>query len=118
VPASDFDFIYSNITLQHIPPRYSKRYIGRLLHLLRPGGLLVFQLPAETRTLLTRRLLGTFYQLWRRHLLREPLMEMYGLPKRSVIALIERNGGRVLDVQPYAAAGPEWISYRYAAIRL
>ncbi len=118
MPASGFDFIYSNITLQHIPPRYSKRYIGGLLHLLRPGGLLVFQLPAETRTLLTRRLVGTFYQLWRRHLLHEPLMEMHGLPKRNVIGLLERNGGRVLDVQPYPAAGPQWISYRYAAIRL
>jgi SAM-dependent methyltransferase len=120
VSASDFDFIYSNITLQHIPPRYSKRYISRLLHLLRPGGLLVFQLPAESHTLLAGRLWGNFYnRLWRRHLLRaEPVMEMYGLPKRSVIALLERNGGRILDVQPDVSAGPEWISYRYAATRL
>ena len=30
-PGDYFDFIYSNITLQHMPARYSQRYIGSLV---------------------------------------------------------------------------------------
>ena len=41
-----FDFIYSNITLQHMEPRYSKQYIKDFIRLLTPQGLLVFQLPS------------------------------------------------------------------------
>ena len=41
-----FDFVYSNITLQHIEPAYSRRYIAEFVRVLRPGGLLVFQLPS------------------------------------------------------------------------
>jgi SAM-dependent methyltransferase len=43
----EFDFIYSNIVLQHMRPEYSASYLIEFLRLLRPGGLLVFQLPSE-----------------------------------------------------------------------
>ena len=42
-----FDFIYSNIVLQHMKPEYSKRYIREFLRVLAPGGVLVFQIPSE-----------------------------------------------------------------------
>ena len=42
-----FDLVYSNITLQHIAPEYSRRYVGEFVRVLRPGGLLLFQLPSE-----------------------------------------------------------------------
>ena len=41
-----FDFVYSNITLQHIEPDYSRRYIEEFFRVLRPGGVTVFQVPA------------------------------------------------------------------------
>lgn len=41
-----FDFVYSNITLQHIEPEYSRRYIEEFFRVLRPGGVTVFQVPA------------------------------------------------------------------------
>ena len=44
-----FDFIYSNITLQHIEPRYQEPYLTELLRVLAPGGLFVFQLPSRER---------------------------------------------------------------------
>ena len=40
-----FDLIYSNIVLQHIPPRLSKRYLREFERCCKPGGLIVFQLP-------------------------------------------------------------------------
>jgi len=45
--AHHFDFIYSNIVLQHIPPKYSARYIQDFVRVLAPGGLAVFQVPSE-----------------------------------------------------------------------
>ena len=42
-----FDFIYTNIVLQHNPPAMSRRFIREFLRILTPGGLLMFQLPSE-----------------------------------------------------------------------
>jgi hypothetical protein len=59
-----------------------------------------------------------YEEIYRAMFLRaEPSMDMYGLRKWRVIAFIERSGCRVLDVTPNRAAGPEWSSYRYAAVR-
>lgn len=42
-----FDFVYSNIVLQHIPPEYSARYVREFVRVLAAGGLAVFQVPSE-----------------------------------------------------------------------
>jgi trans-aconitate methyltransferase len=119
VSAVDFDLIYSNATLQHMPPRYMRRYLRSLAGLLRPGGLLIFQLPDQSRIGLADRLRSVVYEeIYRRYILRtEPAMDMYGLRKNRVIALVEKSGCRILDVSPNECAGPEWSSYRYAAVR-
>jgi len=46
-PDRAFDFVYSNITLQHMEPRYSTRYVEEFFRVVRPGGVVVFQLPGE-----------------------------------------------------------------------
>jgi SAM-dependent methyltransferase len=45
-----FDVVHSCLVLQHIPPDISPGYIAEFFRVSRPGGLVVFQLPAETRT--------------------------------------------------------------------
>ena len=52
-----FDFILSLIVLQHIEPRYTKRYIAEFVRVLRPGSIAAFQLPAALRQLQTRSIL-------------------------------------------------------------
>jgi SAM-dependent methyltransferase len=42
-----FDMVLSIIVLQHINPRYSKRYIREFMRVLRPGGVAVFQVPTS-----------------------------------------------------------------------
>lgn len=42
-----FDFIYSSITLQHMAPEFSRRYIGEFFRVARPGGVAVFQIPSH-----------------------------------------------------------------------
>lgn len=46
-PDATFDFIYSSITLQHMEPRYSRRYVEEFFRVAKPGGVIVFQLPSE-----------------------------------------------------------------------
>lgn len=41
---ASFSFIYSNIVLQHVPPRFSKQYLHEFVRLLAPGAVLVFGL--------------------------------------------------------------------------
>lgn len=41
-----FDFICSSLVLQHIQPEASKIYMTEFMRVLRPGGLLFFQLPS------------------------------------------------------------------------
>jgi 2-polyprenyl-3-methyl-5-hydroxy-6-metoxy-1,4-benzoquinol methylase len=45
----EFTFVLSMITLQHIEPVYSKRYIAEFMRVLRPGGLALFQVPTAIR---------------------------------------------------------------------
>ena len=45
-----FDFVHSCLVLQHIPPDVSLRYISEFLRVARPGGVVVFQVPAGTFT--------------------------------------------------------------------
>ncbi|MCX6554440.1 MAG: class I SAM-dependent methyltransferase [Candidatus Aminicenantes bacterium] len=48
-PDNEFDFLYSNIVLQHLQPELTLHYLQELLRILRPGGILVFQLPSHLR---------------------------------------------------------------------
>lgn len=45
-PDAHFDFVYTNIVLQHMEPRFSRAYIAEFFRVLRPGGVAVFQIPA------------------------------------------------------------------------
>jgi ubiquinone/menaquinone biosynthesis C-methylase UbiE len=117
-----FDLVYSRITLQHMPPRYSKKYIKEFLRLLFPEGLLVFQLPSHfadpSKVLHLKRRIRHLaptpvLRLYRRAR-RLPGVEMYGIPQEQLIRFLEQQGGRVLDVQQDpAGGGGEWLSFRY-----
>ncbi len=53
-----FDLIYSNIVLQHMEARYSKRYLEEFIRTLRVGGLAIFQIPSELTSARTSLLPG------------------------------------------------------------
>ena len=48
-PDATFDFVHSCLVLQHIPPDLAMRYVEEFFRVCKPGGLVVFQLPSETR---------------------------------------------------------------------
>ncbi len=54
-----FDFVLTLICLQHMEPRYARKYIAEFARILAPGGVLFFQLPgARTWMTKARRALG------------------------------------------------------------
>ncbi|RUA18045.1 MAG: SAM-dependent methyltransferase [Clostridia bacterium] len=117
-----FDFIYSNITLQHMPPRFSRRYILEFMRILKSGGVAMFQIPDHPRHPL-QRLLQPIKPtaFWRRYQkLRygeRPAMNMYGIPKKDVQRLISTHGEQLLAIQPDGNADTDWVSYRYTILK-
>jgi ubiquinone/menaquinone biosynthesis C-methylase UbiE len=121
-PDKYFDFIYSNITLQHMPPRYSRRYLAEFMRVLAPDGALLCQIPSRPRdpgSTLGRATRAFYYRyLWDILHPSTPYMGMYGIPKDEIERLITRHGGRIIHTAPDPAAEPEWEGYRYLVIKV
>lgn len=117
-----FDLIYTNITLQHIPPRFSRGYIKELLRVLAPGGLMVFQLLGKPlgvlRGLVFRMVPTGFLQVCRmvRQRTFRP-MGMYGMKREDVVRFLEDNGARIVDIRQDQWGGPGWESFRYCVTK-
>jgi SAM-dependent methyltransferase len=106
-PDERFSFIYSSLVLQHIPYPASLAYVGEMMRVLRPGGLLVFQVPTEDRTNGARKLLRGIV-LRAARLLRLPpvgpiaglYVDMHVLPEAQVLERVQSQGCRVEDRAP------------------
>jgi len=105
------DMIYSWITLQHMRPRYARRYIEEFLRVLAPGGLLVFQYPSKPISLRVR------VARWTARCFRPRPMYMNGMNREEVVALLVRGGGRILEIQQDDDAIPGYHSLCYAVTR-
>lgn len=139
-PERAFDLVYSNITLQHMEPRFSAEYLLEFLRVLKKDGILLFQLPAEPLEVwpeietdplipssrLSKRLAravlpSPIVRVYRRaryeignHAFQK--IEAHGIPKDDVVALLQGHGGRVVDVQPDMWQ-PRWRSFRYCVTK-
>jgi SAM-dependent methyltransferase len=116
---NSFDFVYSNLTLQHVAPSYTRLYLAEMLRILRPGGVLLFQLPssrAERRGLLAtlRVIVGPTQEVWRRARYGTcPVAEYHGIERQEVVALLEWAGGEVIETTEKPALGNGWLSCTY-----
>lgn len=101
---AEFDLVYTRAVLQHQPSReVIERYLGELVRVLKPGGLLAFTLPSHLpvgyRLQPRRRLYGALRAL------RVPASVAYRLglvpirmqwmPEADVVASLERHGADV-----------------------
>lgn len=120
VTAGPFAFVYTSIVLQHMEPRYSRRYLAELARRVSPGGVLVAQVPDHLATggSVTERARLAGYRLQRglgvrTHgrrtarrlgLLRgepgigEAAVEMHCVPEAEVRAVLGAEGLEILDV--------------------
>jgi SAM-dependent methyltransferase len=104
-PYGYFGFIYTSITLQHIPMRYVRKYLLEFIRVLKPGGMFVFQIAdRDKRGILLR--VEAFLGV-RRHLKRllrgtsigALNMEMNCFPEGKIRELFSRQDVRIVDVK-------------------
>lgn len=121
-----FDFIYSNIVFQHIPPPYSLGYIKEFLRIIKPNGLIIFQITVEQVPIVgtqirdfikrmtpipLRRLYKRFrYGTW-------AIKDMYCIKKENLNHFIEEHGGRIIDTVSDPSTLPRYRGLRYCIKR-
>ena len=144
-PDREFHFIYTNIVLQHMRPEYVKSYIKEFLRVLKPQGVLIFQLPSRNLTpprraetsseagrnsspvresvgvkRFIKRHVPELFWMWyvdRKYTVREPIMEMYGIERAEVEEFLRNNGAHIVDVVEDGFAGETWEGFRYCVTK-
>lgn len=121
-PDNTFDFVLSKITLQHVPREFIPGYLCEFTRVLAPGGVLMFQLPSGTAPTLK----GMLWRVLPKWVLAEVLrlkndlpvrMQMNTIPRAEVEQLLKAQGMTLMATDADTAAGPNWVSYRYIAIK-
>ena len=135
-PSGSFDLVYSRLVLQHMPPRLARAYLPELVRVLKSGGALVFQLPGTDvdaqrqfvnapveGNALKRALPRGIVRAWRavkyEYIVRGDAsrMDMYGMEKEDVIAVIESAGGRFLDIHDDRGHGTDASGFEYCVTK-
>jgi SAM-dependent methyltransferase len=122
---NSFDLVCSRITLQHIAPRYTRRYLREFVRVLSPGGVMLAQVPARVPAGdPPERLRFSFWPptLWMRtkRYVRyhrpgwfsgTPKMQMYAVPREEVLGWLAAAGAEVLSVERDEHEGLENLTY-------
>jgi SAM-dependent methyltransferase len=118
LPTGAYDLVCSLLVLQHLRWTLVKRYLAELLRVLRPGGILCFNMPshhAATPLGFVNALLPqVVVNIYRQALFGTAgVVEIHGVRRDLVIDELVRNGGIVESVDPDPVLWPVWTSYRY-----
>ena len=126
IESDSIDLVYTLLVLQHMAPRYIREYLAEFVRVLSPGGVLVFQLPAESplpvvveggglKKILPLPVISMIRRVRR---LREfPRMEIHGLPRGEVEELLASLGAPVVDVVEDRAHVADTPGFRYCAVK-
>ncbi|MCA9102395.1 MAG: class I SAM-dependent methyltransferase, partial [Planctomycetales bacterium] len=114
---NSFDFIYSSIVLQHVRPQYVEKYIAEFMRILRPGGVLLFQMPSTPRMnslgirvrFMPERMRVNYVS---RRASYHGVMEIHWIHRRKMVRLLRRLGAVVEEVQ-HDHSVPDIRSCRY-----
>jgi SAM-dependent methyltransferase len=122
VADASVDFVFSHITLQHIPAELAAGYVDEFFRVLAPGGAAVFQFTTGP----DRSLRGHFFDrvsnrwlnflrrvAWRR----STVFEMHGVRESELAWSLQRFPHlRVLSASDDGAAGPGWHGRRWCVV--
>lgn len=118
------DFVFSHITLQHIPTPLAISYADEFLRILAPGGVAVFQFVDGSDDSWRGRLFGRVSNRWLnplRRLLwrRREVFEMHELPERALREALEAYPAlELLAAVDDRAAGKGWSGRRWSVVNL
>jgi ubiquinone/menaquinone biosynthesis C-methylase UbiE len=120
---NSFDFIYSNYTLQHMQPHYAERYLREFVRVLRPHGVLVFQLPSTqvpqqgfkgmVRRMVPAPLLQPALNIRNGRRTMQPVMETHVVPRDRVVELLRSQRATIIDVRRNRQHDSRWVSLIY-----
>ncbi|MCG8449796.1 MAG: class I SAM-dependent methyltransferase [Pirellulales bacterium] len=102
---AEFDFIYSDITIQHIPKPASENYIREFLRILRPGGLAVFLVPdgpdhpAGSLSARIDRFHREKFRPWLKRVRGKHPVQLHSIPRQRVESLVSEQGGKLLHTE-------------------
>jgi SAM-dependent methyltransferase len=120
---ASIDFVYSCMTLQHIPTELAFGYVGEFLRVLAPGGVAAFQFVAGHDASWRGRLFARVPNRWLNPLRRivwrrNAVFEMHVLDEQRLRGLLEqREDLRLLAAIDDGAAGSGWMSRRWYVVR-
>lgn len=122
IDSNTVDLAYSSLVLQHIPAPFNAIFLGELLRVLRPGGLLVVQLATRPDDSLRGRIARIAPRRAMRFaqqvLLRYPApMEMHALSATVVNDLARDHGATVLRAADEPMYGGHWVYTRYYVVK-
>ncbi len=117
------DFIYSNMTLQHIPGELAFGYVAEFLRVLAPGGAAAFQFIDGHDASWRGRLYGAIPNRWLNPLRRiawrrAAVFEMHVLDEQRLQTLLSSRAGlHLLAALDDGAAGAGWRGRRWIVVR-
>ncbi len=137
LPDANFDLVCTVLTLQHMEPSLAAGYVREFVRVLRPGGILVFQVMTELRPdevpasglkgrlraatpdsvlALYRRLRNAVRTgLLGRPAIGDIIIPLFAFPSAAVTNVLAEAGATVRDAQH--APVPDGVSSRYIAVR-
>ncbi len=114
------DFICCFGVLVAVAPHICQEYLKEFIRILRPGGVLVFQLPSEP----VRTMKGFMFRVAPTNLLNvyrraKYGLEVYAMRKTDVMEVIRRVGGTAMNVREDAThrVGESWLSFEYFVMK-
>jgi ubiquinone/menaquinone biosynthesis C-methylase UbiE len=99
VPTDSVDLVYTNLVLQHMAPRYETAYIREFFRVVKPSGIVAFQVCDPVRGQFLKAhapewLLRPYRRLQGKP--QGPAMQMYGMSGDHIDRLVASAGSKVL----------------------
>jgi SAM-dependent methyltransferase len=110
-----FDFVFSLLVLQHMPPSLAEGYMREFVRVLKPGGIGYFQMAEHTRNPVKRFVVqhapveDLFWLL--RHGRRQPF-QMHGRDLDEIVAVLGSAGADVVGVETCTHGETFWLDHK------
>lgn len=124
--SNSFDFVYTNIVLQHMAPRYQVEYIKEFFRVLKPGGKALFQVrtpkgsspkPGSFAEKVYNFKMEKLKPFWKTVRGRPPI-QVHTISSHIVEQVIAKSGATLLDVKCVDKRPRTWIkNLRYYAMK-
>ncbi|MEO0185515.1 MAG: class I SAM-dependent methyltransferase [candidate division WOR-3 bacterium] len=116
-----FDFIYSNIVFQHLPPDLTLGYIKEFIRVLKKGGMIIFQITTGVVGIknIMRRTISSVLPVPLRHLYKKlryktwAIKDMYYIKTEKLNDFITKSGGKIVDIVDDSSSLPRYEGKRY-----